>query len=67
MSELIGITQAAKILGVDRTTVFRWIIAETLRPKLYIGKRAIFDATDIRALAARRAGELSPRNDRAAA
>jgi predicted site-specific integrase-resolvase len=58
-AELIGSTEALDILGIDRSTLSRWVAFGKLTPvtRLSAGGAFVFDAADIRALAARLASE----------
>ena len=55
MSDLIGTTQAAERLGVDRTTFFRWMQLGRIKPVIKLPGRTgamLFDPADVDALAA---------------
>lgn len=54
MTELIGIKEAADILGVSQVTVWRWVKEGKLLPTSRIGKQAIFKRTSIEEHATRR-------------
>lgn len=47
MSNLIGIPQLAAELGVNQSTIFRRIKRGKLVPVGYIGKQAVFYASDV--------------------
>lgn len=52
--ELIGTAEAADILGVDRSTITRWIRSGRLAPRLQLAGRTgalLFSRTDVEALA----------------
>lgn len=58
MANLIGTTEAAQRLGVDRSTFFRWVQTGKVQPAVKMPGRTgalLFDPADIDALVAGRA------------
>lgn len=54
---LIGTTEAAKVCGVDRTTFFRWVQLDKIKPRLKMDGPTgamLFDSGEVAALAAER-------------
>lgn len=61
-TDLIGSTEACRILLIDKATLTRWVASETLVPAHKLpGKNGafLFDRRDIEALAAQRAEAAS--------
>lgn len=56
---LIRATEAAKILGVRRETVWRWVKAGKLSPALVIGDETFFDRAYIEKHAASKKAEVA--------
>lgn len=53
MTNLIGTTEAARRLGVDRSTFFRWVQLGKVTPKVKMPGRTgalLFDPADVDAL-----------------
>ena len=60
---LIGSTEALDILGIDRSTLSRWVAAGKLTPAARLGDAVnaalVFHVGDVRALAAQRAADAA--------
>lgn len=48
--QLLGVTQLAAELGLDRSTVHRQIAAGTITPTALVGRRALFTRDDVERL-----------------
>ena len=58
--DLIGTTEAAERCGVDRTTFFRWVQLQQIKPAMKLPGRTgvlLFDPSDVEALRAAKAAE----------
>jgi len=54
LPELVNGAEAARIIGVDRMRVTRWVRDGELTPLVHMPKALLFDIRDVRAFAERR-------------
>jgi len=52
--DLIDSTAALEILGIDRSTLSRWVAAGRIEPVTRVGAGFVFRASDVRRLRAER-------------